>query len=57
MSGLIPLLILLVIVGFILWAVQLLPIDATMKRLAVGLGVVIVAIYVLKNLAAFGLAP
>lgn len=51
----IALLILLIIVGFLLWALQLLPIDGTIKKLAIGLGVVIIVIYVLKNLSTFGL--
>jgi hypothetical protein len=51
--GLLELIVLLVVVGFALWLIQLLPIDATIKRIIVAVVVLIVILTVLKLL--FGL--
>jgi len=51
----IELLIALIIIGAILYVIQLLPIDGVIKQVIYVVAIVIVLIYVLRNLAAFGL--
>ncbi len=51
----IELLILLIIVGALLYIAQLLPIDATIKKIMVVVVVVAVAIYALRHIGALGL--
>lgn len=43
----ITLLIVLILVGFLVWAVGLLPIDATFKQLIRGLAILIAVLYVI----------
>jgi hypothetical protein len=50
----IELLIALIIVGALLYLVQLIPIDATIKRVIQVIVIVAVAIYVLRHLGAIG---
>ena len=57
MSFLISLLILLIIVGSVLYIVQMLPIDATIKRIIHIVFVVVVLIYLLQLLGGGGLLP
>jgi hypothetical protein len=51
----IELLIGLIIVGALLYILNLLPIDRTVKQIIYVIVIVIVLIYLLRNLAAFGL--
>jgi hypothetical protein len=51
----IELLIALIIVGAILYILQLLPIDSTFKRIAYVIIVVFFVIYLLRHLGSFGL--
>lgn len=49
----IDLIIVLIIVGALLYLLSLLPIDATIKQIIYVLAIVIVLIYILRNLAVF----
>lgn len=51
----IELLIMLIIVGAVLYLMRLLPIDETFKTIIYVIVVVFVLIYLLRNLASFGL--
>lgn len=51
----IELLVLLIIVGAILYLVRLAPLDGFIKQIIYVIAVVILLVYVLRNLAAFGL--
>lgn len=48
---LVSILILLIVVGAVLYLVSILPIDATVKRIAYVIAVVVLAIYLLRALA------
>lgn len=53
--SLISLIVLLVVVGFILWAIErYIPMEATMKRILIFVVIIVVCIYLLT---AFGLLP
>lgn len=51
----IELLIALIIVGAVLYVVSLLPINGTIKQIIYVVAIVLVAIYILRNLGAVGL--
>lgn len=50
MTGLIPLLIALIVIGAILYIVSILPIDGTIKRIIQVIAIVILAIYLIREL-------
>ena len=50
MISLLGIILALVIIGFILWLVQLLPLDGTIKQIIVGVVIFIVIIYVISAL-------
>lgn len=52
----IELLIILLVIGAALYLMQLVPIDATIKRIIMVIVIVGVVIYILRHLSAFGLA-
>jgi hypothetical protein len=52
----ISLIIILIIVGALLYVLQYLPLDGTIKMIINVLVIVVIAIYVLRHLAALGLA-
>lgn len=52
--SLVGILIFLVVIGAVLYIVQLLPIDATIKRIAYVVVLVFVLLYLLQMLGAFG---
>jgi hypothetical protein len=50
----VELLIMLIVIGAVLYIVSLLPINPTIKQIIYVVGIVLVVIYLLRHLAAFG---
>lgn len=50
MTALVPLLIALIVIGAILYIVSILPLDATIKRIIQVIAIVILAIYLIREL-------
>lgn len=53
--GLIEILIVLIIIGAVLYIIQLLPINSTVKQIIYVVAIVVVLIYLLRNLEVLGL--
>jgi hypothetical protein len=53
MIDILSIIILLVVVGFGLWLVEQIPMDATVKRIIIGLAIFLIIIWVLQSLGLF----
>lgn len=54
MISLISIIVALIVIGFGLWLVEQLPLDATVKKIIVGVAIFLVVIWVLQSLGFLG---
>lgn len=53
MISIISIIILLVVIGFALWLVEQIPMDATIKRIIQGIAILLIVLWVLQALGLF----
>lgn len=53
MIDILSIIVLLVVVGFGLWLVEQIPMDATVKKIIIGLAIFLIIIWVLQSLGLF----